>query len=486
MIKRIFFTAVSFFVILSMFIGIASCAGDDGNYDYVQTNEVSISGMESSYNVEQFANLIITPNLISSGNFDVNDYEYLWYIYMIKGTDDPDTLSHERNLNAVINGSPGEYNLVYQVKDKQTGLFYMQCSNVHVVNSFSKGLAVLSNVDGYANVAFINVIDKVIENIFESVNGYKAGRNAKGIFYSGNEGVQKMIVISTDEGSIACDPIDFRMMMDYSDMFFFPSKPGVMECLCKNKWGMDEVAIVDGGVFVRSIMFSDSRFPKFETKIGGAYKIAPFSFYEDNDKYFYDELSRSFLYYNYSKLSPVIASDSPLFNPADMKMDMLWGRNFVLSNESSVRAVMQDNSGNRFLIGGVKDLSYDYVTYESFYRILPTHKQALTQEGASQATCFAIGINEPNFLYYAYGSKIVCVSANTGNIISSYTMPQKVDYMEFNYNDQTEILYVAVSDGSDKANSGSVYFLEAAADGTLKEVKSFKNICGKVVDFECK
>ena len=90
MIKRIFFTAVSFFVILSMFIGIASCAGDDGNYDYVQTNEVSISGMESSYNVEQFANLIITPNLISSGNFDVNDYEYLWYIYMIKGTDDPD------------------------------------------------------------------------------------------------------------------------------------------------------------------------------------------------------------------------------------------------------------------------------------------------------------------------------------------------------------------------------------------------------------
>ena len=137
MIKRIFFTAVSFFVILSMFIGIASCAGDDGNYDYVQTNEVSISGMESSYNVEQFANLIITPNLISSGNFDVNDYEYLWYIYMIKGTDDPDTLSHERNLNAVINGSPGEYNLVYQVKDKQTGLFYMQCSNVHVVNSFS-------------------------------------------------------------------------------------------------------------------------------------------------------------------------------------------------------------------------------------------------------------------------------------------------------------------------------------------------------------
>ena len=71
MIKRIFFTAVSFFVILSMFIGIASCAGDDGNYDYVQTNEVSISGMESSYNVEQFANLIIICQLDNKPQSDI-------------------------------------------------------------------------------------------------------------------------------------------------------------------------------------------------------------------------------------------------------------------------------------------------------------------------------------------------------------------------------------------------------------------------------
>ena len=125
-------------------------------------------------------------------------------------------------------------------------------------------------------------------------------------------------------------------------------------------------------------------------------------------------------------------------------------------------------------------------TWESFYRLLPTHKQALTQEGATQAVTFAIGINEPNFLYYAYGNKIVCVSANTGNVITTYTMPQNVDYMEFNYYDNPEQLYVAVSDGSGNSKSGSVYVLEAASDGTLSEVKNYKNICGKVVDFEYK
>lgn len=463
-----------------------ACASDEGNYDYTQSNDLTISGLESSYTVEQFTSLSIHPNITGTQGFDSSNYDYVWYIYQVNGNGDIDTLSTEKDLDAEINLSPKDYDLIFQVKDKQTGVFYMQRTDVTVVNSYSNGLIILSNVDGYGNVAFVNSIDKVTEDVFESVNGYKLGRNAVGAFYTGGDEVQRMVVITTDEGSVATDPIDFHEMMDFSEMFYFPSTPGRLGCLCRSSWGYDEHLIMDGSHYQRRIIFTDSPFPMFGARTGGDYDLAPFSFYEDNDIYFYDKKYQRFLYYNYSSLEPVLDSDSPLFNPANVGMDMLWGRNFVVSDDSYVRAVMQDAAGQRYIIGGTKDISYDYDTWESYYRLVPTHKQELNHEGAAQATCFAMGINEPNFLYYAYGNKIMCVSANTGNVITTYTLPQNIDYMEFNYYDNPELLYVAVSDGSGSAKSGSVYVLEAGSDGTLSEVKNYKNICGKVVDFEYK
>lgn len=481
--KNIFSLAL---VTVCLTVFFTACASDEGNYDYTKSNDLTITGLESSYTVEQFNSLSIHPSITGTQGFDSSNYEYVWYIYQISGTADPDTLSNEKDLDAVINLSPKEYNLVFQAKDKQTGVFYMARTDVTVVNSYSNGLIVLSNVDGYANVAFVNSIDKVTEDVFESVNGYKAGRNAAGIFYLGGEEVQGMVVISTDEGSIATDPIDFHVMMPFSDMFYFPSTPGRITCLCRSSRGYDEHIVVDGSNYSRRIVFTDSPFPLFGARTGGDYELAPFSFYEDNKIYYYDQKHQRFMYNNYSTLEPVLDSDSPLFNPANTGMKMLWGRNFVVSGESHVRAVMQDAGGNKFIIGGTKDVSYDMTTWESFYRLLPTHRQALNHEGVAQATCYAISSNEPNFLYYAYGNKIICVSANTGNIISTYTLPQNVDYMEFNYYDHPELLYVAVSDGSGNAKSGSIYYLEAGADGALKEVKSFSNICGKVVDMVTK
>ena len=40
------------------------------------------------------------------------------------------------------------------------------------------------------------------------------------------------------------------------------------------------------------------------------------------------------------------------------------------------------------------------------------------------------------------------------------------------------------SNGSKSANSGSVYVLRMSTNGQLSLEKSYKNICGKIVDFE--
>jgi len=64
---------------------------------------------------------------------------------------------------------------------------------------------------------------------------------------------------------------------------------------------------------------------------------------------------------------------------------------------------------------------------------------------------------------------------------------EQVDYMEFDRTEENpNRLYVGVSDGSGTAKSGSIYYLRMNSDGSLEKEAYFKNVCGKVVDFEYK
>ena len=174
------------------------------------------------------------------------------------------------------------------------------------------------------------------------------------------------------------------------------------------------------------------------------------------------------------------------FNANDMQMDMLYGT----AIGENLRAVMVDDNGKRYMISGKEIDDWDRVTYEDIIQIVAEKKLEMNYTGAAEATCFAISTKEPDFLYYAYGNKIKCVSMLTGNELSEYTMVQPVDYMEFDKSENPDRLYVAVSDGSGTTGSGSIYYLQMnpQGGGTLLPVKGgeFKNVCGKVVDFEYK
>ncbi len=464
-----------------------ACADDNGNYDYSELNQLTISGIESNYTAEQFEPFQISTRIDGTLGYKENDYDYLWYIYVVNGLNSPDTLSYEKDLNVKLNMSPGEYDLVYTVTNKETGVFAQYRSEVLIVNSFSKGLAVLSNVNGDANIAFVNAVGSVTENAYQTVNGQTAGKNPKGIFFVGAGGsVQPMVVISTEEGSIATRPTDFSYMMDFKDMFYFPSSPGIVQAHCRSDWGYDEYLVVDGGIYNRKIGFAESLYPKFLVRVKGNYSMAPFSLYEGNDAYFYDETIGSFWYERYG-LKQIASVSDGVFNPADMKAKMIWGRSFEMADGSAVRAVMQDENNLRFVISGKKANERDPNTYKKQYKVKPTSKIVLNHEGADKANCFTISSNEPDFLYYAYDNKIVCVSCITGNTLATYTVEGgNIDHMEFDYDESPNLLYVGVSNGSGAAKSGSVYYLERQSGGGLKKVAHYQNICGKVVDFQFK
>lgn len=457
-----------------------ACTEDKGNYDYMLLNNPTIGGLEKKYLAEQFSALKIPVEVTVPGSFEANRYDYLWYCWRVNNAADPDTLSHEKDLNVELAIAPGNYLLRFLVKDRETELFYSAETELDVVNSVSKGVMVLSEVEGNAAVTFINIAGTVTENAYRKVNGTGAGTSPRGIFYiGGGEYVKGMIAISTGEGTRLVEPLDFSDMLDFSDLFYFSPTPGRMECLCKCSWEYDEYVIVDGKVYNRRISFVDNFFQKYDPYVKGDYEAAPFSMYEADDAFFYDRKGKRFMYDDYGTMIPVLAVTGA-FNPADMKADMLYGAAF----EEQVRAVMEEANGSRYAIMAQKKVEWSDDYEEKYIQVIPLRRQPLT----GSATCYAVSAKENNFLYCASGNRITCIGMETGNALAEYTITGggTIDYMEFDRAENPERLYVGVSDGSGSAQSGSIYYLNMNSDGSLEKEAYFEKVCGKVVDFEYK
>ena len=222
--------------------------------------------------------------------------------------------------------------------------------------------------------------------------------------------------------------------------------------LCKNMYGYNDYVIMSGRVYTRNLSFVEDMFVKYDPQVKGDYEAAPFSMYESNDPFFYDQKGKRFIYDDYGKMISV-ESASGAFNPAAMEATMVYGVAF----EDNVRAVMEDADGHHFVIAAQKRVEYDDDFYNSYIRVIPIRKVDLNQTDIGEATCFAVSSKDIDFLYYGYQNKIVCMSTVTGNVLATYDgfeEGNKIDYIEFDRSENPNRLYVGVSNGSGKAKSG--------------------------------
>ena len=286
-------------------------------------------------------------------------------------------------------------------------------------------------------------------------------------------------MIATEEKQMTVEPMDFT---DYRSLagWFYLEPEGMVEAFGTDGW--NEYLIMAGKAYNRIVYPNANPTGMFDYKIAGEYDLAPFVL-EGSSIFFYDQVRHCFYFYPGWEGMIVASSVGSAFNATDTGMDMLYGQTFG----EDMRAVMVDDAGKRYMISGLQTAEYDLDLSGYQPLINAQRKLEMTQVGAAEATCWAISSKDPDFLYYAYGNKIACVSMingmQLGNVI---TLDQPIDRIEFNEADNPELLYVAVSDGSETTDSGSIYFFEMASDGSLTEKARFENVCGKVVDFEYK
>lgn len=474
--KRI---AIIMGVLLSV---VMACTEDKGNYDYLPLNELTLEGMAESYQVEKDSAFAISMTITGETGFSEANYDFLWYAWNTLDEEAiPDTLSYEKNLDMVMSLPIGEYTLRYVVTEKETGVYYAAEADLSVINSFSKGVVALSRIEGGdSDLTFINSVNTVTKHAYKEANaGVSAGNGPLGIYYLGGaEGTKNVLLISTEEKQMTVEPADFT---DYRSLagWFYIEPEGVVEAM--GAVSVDEYLIIGGKAYSRTAYPFFNPTGMFDYKIAGEYDLAPFVL-DGSSIFFYDKEKHCFYFYPGWTGMIVATSVGSAFNAADTGMDMLYGQTFG----ENMRAVMVDETGKRYMISGLQTAEYDLDLSGYQPMINAQRKLEMTQGGAAEAVSFTISSKDPDFLYYAYDNQIVCVSMLNGMELGRTTLDQNIDRIEFNDADNPELLYVAVSDGSETTDSGSIYFFEMASNGTLTEKAHFENVCGKVVDFEYK
>ena len=152
-----------------------ACVDDPGNYTYEDLDSVlsiEILGLrDTTFTINE--TVALAPEV--KGLDDESNYWFTWYTYRGgSGIPERDTICRERNLSFVMKYPSGEERtLVYEIKDKRTGVFVNEKVEITSITKYSQGWLVLKDENNETDIDFAFPDGNVDENILDANSGYK-------------------------------------------------------------------------------------------------------------------------------------------------------------------------------------------------------------------------------------------------------------------------------------------------------------------------
>lgn len=482
---------------------ISSCVVDHSNYEFREVNDVEISGIELKYNAVMLDSLKIYPIITRTLDATEDNLEYVWTIYNIQTFNFADTLAQTRNLEIIVNTIPGDYQVSYRVKDKQTGVSYRYEFDVSIVSELQRGFLALSELNGKADVTFINIFGTVYESIYNTINEEDLGVNPISIRYTSQSPLDYVAILCNDSrGGVYLSSNSFKKLFDYKDFFYeSPSTimPQAMEVQCDYGWqdyqskGYNSFIINDNKLYFR-VQNSTVKIDgvnttvesKFYSAYPGDYELSPVSFQARGYEAFYDTKYKRLLYIpNYAQPNLWVTAAKPaaVFDPANVGMDLIWGKTNKTSNrrEYMCNSIFKDDQNNYFY------LQFDIGTKSS---IVPKKKVAIpSQFKIREAKTFTGNYQDGTFIYFAVNSKVYvydCIM-NQEREVFDFGPGKNVDNIR--WHDEVILsrkMHICTTTTSQSGKNGSIYEMNVQLDGTLSISNSYENVCGKVVSTDWK
>ena len=201
---------------------------DKGHYDYMPMNEITIEGIEPSYDLlMQDEDVIIEPKLKASVPVDESNYSYSWFL--CSGVDHQHTqLSTEKNFR-VPSLNPGTYTLYFEVTDNSTGLKWLEDTILYVTTDYTAGFLLLGDEPDSdllrMDMIMVRVNDTIVgERVFVNDGGF---RNAESLLFSGAggrmmgldmDGSKDLYVLTKDQDFKITSGTYFKVVDDFNSL----------------------------------------------------------------------------------------------------------------------------------------------------------------------------------------------------------------------------------------------------------------------------
>lgn len=207
-------------MLLTVIFVVASCVEDKTVKDFVELNEVKITGIDNEgYDILLDEEFILDPGLKTTKN-DESNLEFLWYYYQKFNPFKSDTISKEKVLKHTFKNLNigGNYNLTLKVRDKISNVFYQKTVKINPINKYSNGTLLLCQENGDTELnLLISNKDIMLENIYAKENeGDKLDANPTNVYfispYDRNIGAFKAILVlnKTKDGGYYINPATMK------------------------------------------------------------------------------------------------------------------------------------------------------------------------------------------------------------------------------------------------------------------------------------
>lgn len=216
----------------------ASCVEDKGNYDYEPVEAVKpleISGVEDAV-YEMAGQVSITPGIkkYTGEQIDDADYDFVWYVYSGRSTtlSQVDTLARTRNVTFTASFPIDvDHTLVFEVKDKRTGIFERAKATIKTASDFSRGFFVLKDEKDMTDLDIVKPDGTVVPDVLSATNGERMEGRAKKIYFvpkylykkdDGTAGTDKKAHhVFTEKDFRTFDAADMTCLKTFDEEFFY-------------------------------------------------------------------------------------------------------------------------------------------------------------------------------------------------------------------------------------------------------------------------
>lgn len=469
---------------------LSSCFKDKGNYVYTEHEEITVTGIEASYDKISLVDKITIDPVVSS-NKPGAEFTYWWGLYetSVQGAvPKVDTLVRTKAIDYLVVQPAKGWVLVFGAKNIKTGYTKIVTSNINVITQFTRGWYVAKTEAGKTDLDLYLTPTSAIpgskmENVFSMVNGKKLNGKAHTLrFYQDYKALtgtsflntRSLFVVSDQDASVV-NIGTIKEIRDFNALFYNAPAVKKPDIVCN---GSAAFYFINNGklhsIYNMSANSGQFGIQQMVNEYNGDYRLSKF-FYSAGfyDPYFFDELSSTF----YSaggaslQLNNVNSSATSKLPAKNNNKTLLY---LGYKSTSAAFAVFQDKTNTN-----IKILSA--ITPSTSAMVIAADTLAATEKLYS-ATMHTLFNGDENMMYFVVGNQIW--SRNLSNRFEQlqYTLPadESVSFIRhlkytasgdlaFNYN------YVAIA--SKKGDSYNIRMFTKTS-GNLNPIPAF-TITGK-------